>query len=133
MCVVATSETLQRRPRWFQTLAAQPTVGWDTARSILAAVDMSVARFQTRGFTGFEGIITHPANLKHLQDRFSPQQEFSATQLEGYATCPFRFWVSDVLKLREVDSPINSLILAGVVTSSMRSCGRTPFRIGTDP
>lgn len=103
--VVATSEALQRRPRWFQSLAALPTGGWDTARSILAAVEMSVARFQTRGFTGFEGIITHPANLKHLRERFSPQQEFSATQLEGYATCPFRFWVSDVLKLREVDSP----------------------------
>jgi ATP-dependent helicase/nuclease subunit B len=43
--------------------------------------------------------------VRHLQDRFSPQQEFSATQLEGYATCPFRFWASEVLKVREVDSP----------------------------
>ncbi len=104
--VVATSEALQRRPRWFQTLAAaQNYQHWNAAYSILAAVDMSVARFQTRGFTGYEGIITHPANLKHLQERFSPQQEFSATQLEGYATCPFRFWVSEVLKLKEVDAP----------------------------
>ena len=104
--VVATSEALQRRPRWFQTLAAaQNYAHWNPAYSILAAVDMSVARFQTRGFTGFEGLITQPANLRYLQERFSPQQEFSATQLEGYATCPFRFWASDVLKVREVDAP----------------------------
>ena len=104
--VVATSEALQRRPRWFQTLAAvKHDDHWNPVYSILAAVDMSVARFQTRGFTGYEGMITHPANVRYLQERFSPQQEFSATQLEGYATCPFRFWVSEVLKVREVDSP----------------------------
>ena len=104
--VVATSEALQRRPGWFQALAAAKHFDqWNPVSSILAAVEMSVARFQTRGFTGFEGIITHPANVRYLEERFSPQQEFSATQLEGYATCPFRFWVSDVLKLREVEAP----------------------------
>ncbi len=104
--VVATSEALQRRPRWFQTLAAAKHYDhWNPVYSILAAVDMSVARFHTRGFTGYEGLITQPANVRTLQERFSPLQEFSATQLEGYATCPFRFWVSDVLKIREVDSP----------------------------
>lgn len=104
--VVATSEALKKRPRWFQTLAAAHHYdNWNAAYSILAAVDMTVARFQTRGFTGYEGMITQSANVRHLQERFSAQQEFSATQLEGYATCPFRFWVSDVLKLREVDAP----------------------------
>ena len=103
--VVATSEALQKRPQWFQTLATLPPWGWDMARGILAAIDLSIARFQTRGFTPFEGIITRAANLQYLGERFSPQQEFSATQLENYAECPFRFWVSDVLKIRELEAP----------------------------
>lgn len=102
--IVATSEALHKRPRWFQTLAAVPT-GWRAARSILAAIEMSIHRFQTRGFTHYEGILAQPANLQFLRDRYSPQQEFSATQLESYAQCPFRFWVTDVLKIGEVDSP----------------------------
>lgn len=103
--IVATSEALEKRPQWFQTLATLPPWGWDMARGILAAIDCSIARFQTRGFTSFEGIITRPANLQDLGERFSPQQEFSATQLENYAECPFRFWVSDVLKIRELEAP----------------------------
>ncbi len=102
--IVATAEALQKRPRWFQTLAAHPT-GERAAWSIRAAIDMSVDRFQTRGFTPYEGIITQRENLQFLLERYSSRQEFSATQLEGYAQCPFRFWVNDVLNIREVESP----------------------------
>lgn len=102
--VVATSEALHKRPRWFQTLVTVPG-GWRTARSILAAIDMSIHRFQTRGFTNYEGLLAQPSNLQFLRERYSPDREFSATQLEGYAQCPFRFWVTDVLKIGEVESP----------------------------
>jgi ATP-dependent helicase/nuclease subunit B len=102
--LVATSEALQRRTGLFQTLHAQPQ-GWPTVRSILAAVDMSIQRFQTRGFTAYEGIISHPANLRYLQEKYAARLEFSATQLERYAQCPFRFFASDVLHVQEVEAP----------------------------
>lgn len=102
--IVATAEALQKRPRWFQTLISHRE-GARAAASIRAAIEMSVERFQTRGFTPFEGMITRRDNLNFLADRYSSRQEFSATQLEGYAQCPFRFWVNDVLKIREPDAP----------------------------
>jgi ATP-dependent helicase/nuclease subunit B len=102
--LVATSEALHRRTGLFQTLHAQPQ-GWQSVRSILAAIDMSIHRFQTRGFTPYEGIITQPANLRYLQDKYASRLEFSATQLERYAQCPFRFFVSDVLHIQEAEAP----------------------------
>jgi ATP-dependent helicase/DNAse subunit B len=66
---------------------------------------MSIHRFQTQGFTHYEGVLSQPANLKYLRERFATDKEFSATQLEGYAQCPYRFWVTDVLKIGEVESP----------------------------
>lgn len=102
--VVATSQALEKRPALFQTLMAQPG-GDQTARSIAAAIDMAVQRFQTRGFTAYEGSLEQPANLKFLRERYSAEKEFSATQLESYAQCPFRFWASDVLKIQEAEAP----------------------------
>lgn len=102
--LVATSEALQRRTQLFQTLHAQYD-GWRTVRSIAAAVESSIQRFQTRGFTSYEGIIAEPANLKFLRDKYHARLEFSATQLERYAQCPFRYFVSDVLHVQEVEAP----------------------------
>ncbi|MDB5389059.1 MAG: hypothetical protein JWM11_4705, partial [Planctomycetaceae bacterium] len=102
--LVATSEALQRRTELLQTLHAQPQ-GWQTVRSILAAIEMSIHRFQTRGFTPYEGIITQTANLQFLRDKYAARLEFSATQLERYAQCPFRFFVSDVLHVQEAEAP----------------------------
>ncbi|MGQ0636266.1 MAG: PD-(D/E)XK nuclease family protein [Planctomycetaceae bacterium] len=61
------------------------------ARSALAAAEMNGFRFQTRGFTNFEGMLNNPHNLATVARRFSPEREFSATQFEAYAECPFRF------------------------------------------
>lgn len=102
--LVATSEALQRRTGLFQTLHEQPR-GWQTVRSILAAIEMSIHRFQTRGFTEYEGTIMQAANLRSLQEKYAPRLEFSATQLERYAQCPFRFFVSDVLHVQEGEAP----------------------------
>ncbi|MBS0265162.1 MAG: exodeoxyribonuclease V subunit gamma [Planctomycetes bacterium] len=70
------------------------------ARHALAAVDMNVKRFHSRGFTDCEGRLTNPHNIDRIQKRFSADHQFSATQLEGYAECPFKFLVSQILQIK---------------------------------
>jgi ATP-dependent helicase/nuclease subunit B len=70
----------------------------ESARNCLAAVEMNVHRFHTTGFTNFEGLLDNPRNIEALRERFSEAHEFSATQLEAYARCPFQFLLSQVLK-----------------------------------
>jgi len=102
--VIATAEALAGRPQLFRTLAGREE-GVAAARGVIAAGEMAVARFHTRGFTSYEGIMRHPANRAALAERFSPEREFSATQLEAYAQCPFRFWVSRVLDVQPLEPP----------------------------
>ncbi len=102
--LVAMAEARAARPGLFNHLLAKPDwqrVGWN----VLAAVDMNAHRFHTRGFTSYEGRLELPQNLDSLRKRFGSQHQFSATELEGYATCPFRFWLGKVLKLDALPTP----------------------------
>lgn len=103
--IAAMSTALDRRPGLLRALASQADWGWANARSMLAAAEMNQFRFHTRGFTQFEGILSDQKNLDFLAEHFSTRTEFSATQLEGYAQCPFQFWMSDVLKIRPAEAP----------------------------
>ena len=60
---------------------------------------MNVRRFHSPGFTNFEGMLENDDNRDWLSRRFGPDHEFSATQLEAYAHCPFEFFVSQVLEV----------------------------------
>ncbi len=96
---------------WFRTLAGQPATG-AMARNVLAAVEMATARFHTGGYTAYEGQLQHPVNLEKLAERFHPRRQFSATEFESYAQCPFRYWLESVLDLKplpEVDEGTNHL------------------------
>lgn len=59
-----------------------------------SAVHAEHSRFSTKSFASFDGIISDPEALNDLQRRFSPEQSLSATTLENYWKCPFRFMVS---------------------------------------
>ena len=94
-------DALEGRPELFRAVCeAQPS-----AVNCLAAVEMNVRRFHTAGFTNFEGLLENPRNVEMLQARFSEAHEFSATQLEAYAQCPFQFLLSQVLKKEPPAAP----------------------------
>ena len=102
--LVAMTEARAARPGLFNHLLSKPEwqrVGWN----LLATLDVNVHRFHTRGFTSYEGRLELPQNLDALRMRFGSQHQFSATELEGYATCPFRFWLGKVLKLDALPTP----------------------------
>lgn len=88
----------------FATLCSRPS--WvPTANNVLAAIDVNTYRFHERGFTGYEGALDGDANLIALRQRFGGRHQFSATELEAYATCPYRFWASSVLKVDDLATP----------------------------
>jgi ATP-dependent helicase/nuclease subunit B len=99
--VFGMSEALAGRPGIFRRLCEQQSA----VRNTLAAVEMNVRRFHTPGFTNFEGWLENPRNIESLQQRFSHTHEYSATQLEAFAECPFRFLVSQVLGLEPPANP----------------------------
>ena len=102
--LVAMTEARDARPGLFTHLLTQPE--WHSiGENLLAAVDVNVQRFHTRGFTNHEGRLQVAQNLESLRKRFGAQHQFSATELEGYATCPFRFWLGKVLKLDPIPTP----------------------------
>jgi ATP-dependent helicase/nuclease subunit B len=101
--LAATDELHSGRPGLFQTLAQNPD-NEAAARGILAAAEMDAYRFEQNGFTPFEGLLQHAPSIARLAEKYPPNYQFSATQLERYATCPFRFLQSDVLKLEPNDS-----------------------------
>lgn len=70
----------------------------------LAAIDVADQRFHQRGFTVYEGKLELPRNLERIVRWFGPGHQFSATELESYASCPFRFWVSKVLGIEPLES-----------------------------
>ncbi|MGE5191809.1 MAG: PD-(D/E)XK nuclease family protein [Deltaproteobacteria bacterium] len=98
------SEALAGRPGLFRAVCEDPRLA-AAGRNCLAAVEMNVGRFHTAGFTRFEGWLENPRNIEQLRQRFSPEHEFSATQLEAYARCPFRFLLSQVLAVEPPPSP----------------------------
>lgn len=79
----------------------------------LAACDVADHRFHQHGFTTYEGNLSNPQNRLLLGQRFSSYHQFSATELESYARCPFQFWLSNVLKVGAVESPEEGTDFAG--------------------
>lgn len=100
----ATAEVHAGRPGLFAALCEQFETR-QAARNILANATANLARFRERGWTKYEGIIERSALRKRLALRFPDHYQFSASQLESYAACGFRFLMSDVLKLDSPGSP----------------------------
>lgn len=102
--LAAVSEARHKSPGWWRHLLAEPTTA-ATARNVFAATQTAVRRFHTKGFTSYEGRLTVARNLADVAHRFGSDRQFSATELESFAQCSFRFWLSDVLELEPLAPP----------------------------
>jgi RecB family exonuclease len=63
------------------------------------------AQWGTPAFTAYDGMLASPECREALTQAFSPERIFAATALERYAACPYRFFLHDVLRLRELEEP----------------------------
>lgn len=70
------------------------------------AEKMARNRWGLRLFTEYDGCLSSSRARRILKERFSLSgQALSATRLETYALCPFRYFLSEILNLQAVPSP----------------------------
>ena len=67
------------------------------------ALESELARWQRREFTAFDGVLS--CRIARQVKQSAAQGPFSASRLEEYAGCPFRFFSRVVLGLREPEEP----------------------------
>jgi ATP-dependent helicase/nuclease subunit B len=73
--------------------------------NLCAAAGLIAHRFHDRQHNAYDGRLRDPAILSELAQRFGPQRVLSPTALEEYITCPFRFFLGNVLRLQPLDEP----------------------------
>jgi ATP-dependent helicase/DNAse subunit B len=76
---------------------------------MLDAIGCIASRAHRDQFGEYEGLLLSEAAQAALARRFDGDHLWSPSQLEGYATCPFRFFAEHLLSL----SPLEELTLAG--------------------
>lgn len=54
----------------------------------------------------YDGIIHDRGLIDHLKKRFGPEHLWSASQINDYGSCPFRFFAKHALKLDSTDEPV---------------------------
>ncbi|VAX38736.1 ATP-dependent nuclease, subunit B [hydrothermal vent metagenome] len=102
--LVATENLHHRDAALFRTMGEEPVTA-SVTQNILAAAEMDAARFATKGFTNYEGLLQNEQNQNVLQNHFEKEYQFSTTQFESYVRCPFQFMLSDVLHIEPLESP----------------------------
>ncbi|QDU09598.1 PD-(D/E)XK nuclease family protein [Gimesia aquarii] len=102
--VLATHQLKQDQPGLFLNLLDKPDLKC-VAKNILAASEMAIHRFETEGFTEYEGILVSPQNRRAIRERFPREYEFSTTQLELYLSCPYQFFTQSVLGIDVSEPP----------------------------
>jgi len=70
-------------------------------RNLLASLEAIAARSSGDVCGPYEGVVTSPGLVAKLAQEYGPEYLWSASQLETYALCPFKFFAKQVLKLRE--------------------------------
>jgi ATP-dependent helicase/nuclease subunit B len=70
---------------------------------LLPGLETIIFRQDREVFSPAEGILPGKAVQKQLAADFSPNRCFTASELEQYATCPYRFLLQNILKLEPLE------------------------------
>jgi ATP-dependent helicase/DNAse subunit B len=71
----------------------------DPAENLMAALGVARQRQDRRQFGPTEGMVQGAEGTSQIASDFGPERVISATDLERYAFCPFRFFVEKLLQL----------------------------------
>ena len=86
-------------------------LSFDRTRALGQAIDAGVrivhARAHGETFGPAEGVLISPAISARLAQRFGAKHSWSPSQFETYASCPYKFFLRDVLRLE----PLGDLVL----------------------
>ena len=74
-------------------------------RHLVRGLHIAELRTSPAGFGNYEGILDEEPLRDALRTRLGPNHSFSATQLELYGLCPFRFFAQELLNLQPLRDP----------------------------
>src|SRR5439155_9968200 len=77
----------------------------DVKANLADAADLIRLRFREREFNPYDGLFRDARVVGELAQLFGPDKVFSPTALEDYVTCPFRFFLKNVLRLEPLGEP----------------------------
>lgn len=78
----------------------------DGAATLANGIEASWNRSHGDAFAAYEGILTSEAAQQRLASRYPPQHLWSPSSLELYATCPFKFFMRQVLGAEPLEDPV---------------------------
>ncbi|MEN6450112.1 MAG: PD-(D/E)XK nuclease family protein [Thermoguttaceae bacterium] len=81
----------------------QQALSHAAAENLLPGLELIYLRQDRERFSPAEGVFEDEASQRRLRDQFGSEHTFSATELERYASCPFRFLVERVLKIEPIE------------------------------
>ncbi len=87
-----------------EALARQPALA-PMSSNLLGGLNVVQARSTREVFGAFEGMLESGAVQRDCAARFGPKRVWSATELEQYGECPFRFFMQRVLNLAPLPEP----------------------------
>lgn len=108
------------------------------------ALDLEISRWGKRAFTPYDGMVAGKQSRKHLKEKYSiVGKSVGPTRLETYATCPYRYYLSNILGLEALAEPeraeavdpmergslIHSILWEFFHTLSVRARGKVPFPV----
>ncbi|MGA2796045.1 MAG: PD-(D/E)XK nuclease family protein [Thermoguttaceae bacterium] len=106
--------------------------------NLRAGLETIILRQQRDDFGPAEGILPGKAAHEFFAREFSYKRSFTASELEQYAACPFRFLLEKVLKLEpledivlELDAPQRGQIVHGVLALFHRGVNQSLGRPGS--
>lgn len=71
--------------------------------------DVEIARLSRQAHSPYSGQLQHPDLLEVVAEDLSPQRVWSASQLNEYGLCPYRFFAKRFLKLESLEEPQEGL------------------------
>jgi ATP-dependent helicase/nuclease subunit B len=86
----------------------------EAAAEILDSVAVVRERESAKPFGPFDGVVSAPEIIEQLSTEFPGKTVLSISRLEDYASCPFRFFATTVLRLRQWQPPEEYFLEADV-------------------
>src|SRR5690606_36491908 len=83
----------------FATQGALPNPRAKRFAHAVRGADIENQRYSPAPFDAFDGMLSKASNRETVAERFCEPHVFSATELEDYRQCPFRFFALRLLRL----------------------------------
>jgi len=94
----AVARAIDGKQEWLAGLISEPSRA-SLAQAVTTGIHCIAERGRREEFGAYEGLVLGEVAQKVLSQRFDSEHLWSASQLEKYATCPFRFFGEQLLSL----------------------------------